>query len=650
MAPTAERKRDEAKRKRAQRIPSQVLRPPKPPAGVRSTAIDQLKLNGERGADLGLRDAALDVEVELTMVGASTLRIPVHDPERVIGTVGILDRDRDGLLDDQIILEADGLEFSLVRVEREAPTYTLTFESLPVSLLRWYDEPRKAYRGRVTRAEFLWSLVREVQERKLRFYSPELRDRQPMAAVNLAPTETEVSRSGTSSGKGFGPGAGVTVKGRPASALQRNVIAGCLAEAERLGASAKVMTAVVMCIIQESGAGELAGIQTGNDDVGIFQQGRNWISVAGSKDPAASTRAFLTSDRASSWKKVHGSLRNVPGGYEAAIKDVQISVGGYQPWAGEAAKAVAAFTGGAASGNISSGRLTTTKEVERRYAFTRGQQGRREDSWACGTRLSEELAWRWFELAGTIVHASDEELIRQRPAMSVWEGAEGIDSIGWTVDRGRPADEATIECRAKAWGAVQGQVVELVDEGPATGKWLVESVSGSLLDEPRTVTLSRPQRKKPEPAPETRTLTSSRSLRGRSIGGAGSLEIDFSGARKLVESAFRIARAAGGEGVYVASAFRPGDPKDHGSNDADKAARDIAVQGIDALVGPPSPKLDRGVVAIGKALGRNYGNGTSGPFVQADNIYVRGFRVQVIWRTPEWGGHMGHIHIGCRRE
>ena len=27
----------------------------------------------------------------------------------------------------------------------------------------------------------------------------------------------------------------------------------------------------------------------------------------------------------------------------------------------------------------------------------------------------------------------------------------------------------------------------------------------------------------------------------------------------------------------------------------------------------------------------------------------RGFRVQIIWHTPEYGGHLGHIHVGVRR-
>jgi hypothetical protein len=127
------------------------------------------------------------------------------------------------------------------------------------------------------------------------------------------------------------------------------------------------------------------------------------------------------------------------------------------------------------------------------------------------------------------------------------------------------------------------------------------------------------------------------------------------GAKGIVDQIFRIALAAGGSGVYVCSDYRPGDTvgsgaaSDHSQNNTTQAARDIAVQGIDALVGPPSPKLDRAVVAIGNALGRDYGNGKSGPFQNADNINWNGYRIQIIWRTPQWGGHMGHIHCGVKK-
>jgi hypothetical protein len=118
----------------------------------------------------------------------------------------------------------------------------------------------------------------------------------------------------------------------------------------------------------------------------------------------------------------------------------------------------------------------------------------------------------------------------------------------------------------------------------------------------------------------------------------------------MCDQLVEVAKEAGGEGVYVVSAYRPGDPLDHGGNNATMAARDIAVQGIDALVGPPSPKLDKAVIAVGEAVGRSYSHGTSGPFQNADNVSYKGFRVQIIWRTPKWGGHMGHIHVGIRKE
>ncbi len=123
------------------------------------------------------------------------------------------------------------------------------------------------------------------------------------------------------------------------------------------------------------------------------------------------------------------------------------------------------------------------------------------------------------------------------------------------------------------------------------------------------------------------------------------------GARGIVEAAVAIAQRAGGSGVGVVSGYRPGStvgsgaPSDHAGNDATRAARDIAADGIDALRGPPSPKLDAAVAAIGQRFGRDYGNGARRI---VDTFTWNGYRVQIIWRTPEYGGHMGHIHIGAR--
>lgn len=125
------------------------------------------------------------------------------------------------------------------------------------------------------------------------------------------------------------------------------------------------------------------------------------------------------------------------------------------------------------------------------------------------------------------------------------------------------------------------------------------------------------------------------------------------GARAIVESAVGIAQRAGGAGVGNVSDYRPGDtvgsgaPSDHSANDANRAARDIAVSGINALTGPPSPKLDAAAAALGRYFGRDYGNGRQ---TIIDTFTWHGYRVQIIWRTPLYGGHMGHIHIGVRKQ
>lgn len=131
------------------------------------------------------------------------------------------------------------------------------------------------------------------------------------------------------------------------------------------------------------------------------------------------------------------------------------------------------------------------------------------------------------------------------------------------------------------------------------------------------------------------------------------LQIDAEGGAKgIVDDAVRVSRCVGGNAVYVCSALRPGSTtsggnvSDHTSNTSLQAARDISVREIDCIKGPRSIKLSRSVVAIGKEFGRNYGSGRQRI---VDTFGWKGYRVQIIWFTPEYGGHDGHIHIGVRK-
>lgn len=136
-----------------------------------------------------------------------------------------------------------------------------------------------------------------------------------------------------------------------------------------------------------------------------------------------------------------------------------------------------------------------------------------------------------------------------------------------------------------------------------------------------------------------------------STAGAAEGAVTAGDARALVDRAVALARTAGGGGIYVASGYRPGSTvggggaSDHSGNDANRAARDIAVRGVNALSGPPMPELDRAVVAIGRAFGRDYKAGQT----IIDTFTHGGLRVQVLWRTPLYGDHRGHIHVGARK-
>ena len=143
------------------------------------------------------------------------------------------------------------------------------------------------------------------------------------------------------------------------------------------------------------------------------------------------------------------------------------------------------------------------------------------------------------------------------------------------------------------------------------------------------------------------------------LGAANVTTVDASapilgGAKGIVERAAAIAGAkvactapaAASYDTCIASDYRPTDyDSDHSGNDGSRAARDIAVPGVDALVGPPSATLDRAVVAIGARFGRSYEPGET----IIDTFEWKGYQLQVIWRTPLYGGHMGHIHIGARQ-
>lgn len=310
----------------------------------------------------------------------------------------------------------------------------------------------------------------------------------PTAPAKRKPEEKSSRGTGTGTYK---------VNGKRATAKQRRVIDGVLHRCEKDGCSRRVMIATIMCITDESGAGELAGVMTGNDDVGIFQQGRNWISVAGSKDPDKSTHAFLVTGP-TSWKKVHGGLKKAPGNLSLAIHAVQGNrdPNVYAQFEPEATKTVDTWLGEGGHGG----------SYIKRYTFTRGERkGQKENSWDAAARLVDEVgAFRWA--AGNVFYAvSADELHAQAPALTIHGDEPWLRKHpAWSWGSRRSINEMTLEVLADRWDVMPGGLV-IVDRklGAMSGRWLVFNVSGDSLDSPEaTVTLRRPSKLRKEPPHE----------------------------------------------------------------------------------------------------------------------------------------------------
>jgi hypothetical protein len=397
-------------------------------------------------------------------------------------------------------VELDGVSFRLVKVRYSSTTseIELTFEDRIVYWLRRKRGARRPDRERCTRAEFILSLLREVQTRNYRFVCPDLHVKQPVdrkprtrAAATKAPAKGAADDGAEG---GFAAGAELTVKGKAASPAQRRRMAGILNEARRLGASELVMAACLACATQESVMGEKAG-KTGNDDVGLYQQGRNWIDAKDAMDPAKTTRAFLTGaingGGARGWKQVHGSLTVAPGGFSTAITKVQVSVGGYSAWETESRRAVRAFQGDGRAADDDSSHWTL-----RRRQLARNSD---EDSWTAIQRLASEVNWRCFVVGNSVYYMSEPDLYARRPRYEVRPSNPAVLEFSYDVDWGKPTSEATLTVALERWGAPPGAVVVVAGYGPPDGRWLVSQVSRDWFAPTAEITLIQPGKALGEP-------------------------------------------------------------------------------------------------------------------------------------------------------
>jgi hypothetical protein len=457
-----------------------------------------------KGLDLRVDESLVDGSVERTMQGASTLTMNLHDPDRILL--------QSGMFSYQIDVKLDRFYFRLVQVQKQGDELACTFEDRVVAWLREGNTPRKASRTAMTRAEFAYSLVREVKKGGgIDFYCPELHVKQPIAKAQQkqTPTTRKAQRD---------PGvartlSGLTVKGVKATSSQIRYAERALDVADSLGAPDKAKLALIEACIVESLLSNLAGGD--RDSAGILQVRASTAKPMGisNTDVEACCNAFLTKGFTGRGGAI-SLARSNPGMSAGQIAQaVQGSAypTRYDGVVSEAQKFVDGYQGGADSSARWASTAASTVVVP--YQFQRGGTAAgqtakaKESTWDALQRLASEVQWACFVSENVCYFISEPELAKAKPSMIISEKSPGVSGIDFDIDHGKVRDIVTVHARAARWVAAPGAVVVIEDCGPADGRWIVQDMTRGLFDPDTQITLQRPTQPLPEPAPTTTTST-----------------------------------------------------------------------------------------------------------------------------------------------
>jgi hypothetical protein len=485
-----------------------ALVPVRDPRATKTRPEFYLDVVVRSGLDVPVADAITGGELERTMEGASTLTLTLHDPHRALLRNPDLAR--------AIDMTFGGYWWRLVKVSKSGDALTLTFEDRDVAYLRQHVKPRKAFRNKVTRAEFIRQLVREVGQRpakkdrkatwntkRIAFVCPELSKVQPIgdAEDTKAPARRTKTNRDNDKQPGLSPKAKLTVKRARATAEQRRNGERVLDIADELDAGPKATLALMEAVIVES---LIRNLSYGDaDSIGILQLQVHLHGQATASSIEKSVHAFLAKGftgkggaiklarQHSAWtaarvaQEVQGS--GVPGAYATVADEAREWVEAYGGASGS-------DTGGTAGGDSS--------RAKKRYAFRRGEPGKPEDSWTAIQRLAGEVQWRAFMDRGRLFYVSDNWLRRQKPRFVISEDDDGIDEINFDIDSGKVSSDVTVTAHAKTFQVPVGCVVQVEKCGIANGRYLVKSVRQSIYDHACELTLSAPTPKLDEPEAE----------------------------------------------------------------------------------------------------------------------------------------------------
>jgi hypothetical protein len=490
----------------------------------------------DRVPDMEAIGAITGIAVERTIEGASTVEVTMQDPDnRLFAGSRVWEpkpkRDKQGhpkyeydtsghritRPDERgrsMEIKIDGIVFRLVKVSRSGTQSTLTFEDRVIWWLRRKHGAKRAKRSKVTRAQFILSLLREINAERVRFVCPELNVRQPIdkhratrsrALARASTTDSKTKTSANKNSRGIADAA-LTVKGRKATPENRRIGQRVLAVADQLNANAKATLALMEAVIVES---EVTNTPKGDaSSVGVLQLLNLHGSASIRMDVEWCCKKFLQDGFTGAGGAIALAKRNP--GWSAGT--VAWHVQGpatqyrdrYDQVQREATAWVQAYAGSGADVAESDAAGGATRY--RSYQFAREGD---EDSWTCIQRLATEIGWRCYMQGRSMFYMSEADLYRRQPQYVLKPDDGAVLQFDYDVDWGKTASEASVQIVAGEWKAPPGEPILVEGWGPPDGRWLVTSWRRDYFSPVVDLTIKQPAREKMEPAPEAASSSSS---------------------------------------------------------------------------------------------------------------------------------------------
>lgn len=618
--------------------------------------------------DIDISERITGGEIVQTMDGASTVKVDVHDPNKVLLNSGVLDH--------KIDITLDGLRFRLCAVSKNDLEISLTFEDFSIAQIRRHKELVTTNRNRLTRAEFVVYLMRRVKSNKqLAIVCPELSKVQPTASSKKEIKQIQRDAGLANTGDlrvWYAKGAGHDFTVRAANNAQLNVGEDILDVGVKMKAPRKVLIAAIATGMAESG---MVNLDSGDrDSKGVFQQrpSQGWPA---SGDVGTDAKAFF--DAAIAYAQGHDS---------ATVQEIASAV--QRPAASTHWKYGSASKYAADWVDAYGGASFTTVAYKKQVVFTtKDSDGKPRDWWTTIKDTMDEVNWAVFMANGTAYVIAEEDLIRSKPRMVISEETEGIDSINFDYDIGQPVSTATVLCRAGRWVAPPGTVVLLKKVGPASGRWLVGTITRPLFSRDTTIELKKADHSLKEPAADIVTRSTadqsvtehhgntdqSDTALGPTFGpGAANLGPTFR------RGTFKYGPQAMGRGVALASVMvdflelvagytsediyinygtnhgqttTSGSTSDHWDGHAVDLNVDGTATDQNSLTQHSQSKGDNIAIAAMRVCGMSLAEARRaipGLTQFNHNFTWQGHRVQIGWRTRVGGNHFDHVHLGVR--